>query len=910
MGPGTRWTLRLAGGRALIALATCAFALCAFAGSALADSTVAVNTASDSPSAGQCSLREAIAYADGSSEPACAAGTASGTTTINLSSGTYTLTSGVLSISANTVIAGQGPAGTTISAGNSSQVFTIASSVQVSMSQVTITGGSSGVSSAGCTGTIFSFSCPAEPGNNGGGIVTAGTLTLDHVVVTGNNASQGTRPTSSVHFFCIAGGDCPPSQGQSAGNGGSAGGIDNTGVLTITNSTISNNNAGAGGDGSAGFSGTGSDVSAGQNGGSGSFGGSGGGIFNEPGGRLTINNSTISGNSAGRGGNAGAGSNATASGTGGNAGGASTGGVGGGILNDGLMTITNSTITGNQSGRGGNGATGGTGMAASNGSGSFSQAAGNAGGIFSSTTQTVTLTNDTLTDNVASPGGTGGLGSGAGGNGGALYQQGLGLVQLSFVTVAGNTAGASVGGVDNASVGSITESGSIIATNTGSPAENCSTGTITDLGHNLVSGDNSCPGANAAPGLGPLASNGGLTQTMALLPGSAAINAVPANACPVATDQRGVARPQGGACDAGAYEVAAPNIAGISATSTSPTSGNVTAMINPNLTPQDTRVVVRYGTSSSYGSSTATQDIGAGGAPISFSSTLAGLKPGTTYHYDIVAVNGDGTSVSPDATFATVKANATSITKSQVAGSRVALTVACNGGTSGSTCTGPITMTSKVTSQGTSVLGVAASVTKGKGGKGGKGKKPPKKGSPKKTTKTVTVGKGTYAVVSGHTKTLALKLNAAGLKLLTQFYKLPVKLTLGGAAATTKTMTFSYGRLHVSPAYQWAFSKTFAFATELKMSGLPHASRVTVICHGGGCPFAKKAFAAPKHGALDVAPALGQHHLSVGSTVDLEITQANTVGEVVRFTVVSGKLPKESFLCMPPGTKAPTACTS
>lgn len=58
------------------------------------------------------------------------------------------------------------------------------------------------------------------------------------------------------------------------------------------------------------------------------------------------------------------------------------------------------------------------------------------------------------------------------------------------------------------------------------------------------------------------------------------------------------------------------------------------------------------------------------------------------------------------------------------------------------------------------------------------------------------------------------------------------------------------------------------------------------------------------------APALGQRHLSVGTTVDLDITAANTVGEVVRFTVLAGKLPKESFLCMPPGTHTPAACTS
>ncbi len=66
------------------------------------------------------------------------------------------------------------------------------------------------------------------------------------------------------------------------------------------------------------------------------------------------------------------------------------------------------------------------------------------------------------------------------------------------------------------------------------------------------------------PLLGPLANNGGPTQTHALLAGSPAIDAGnPAtpgsggNACE-ATDQRGYARPAGLACDIGAYEFGAP----------------------------------------------------------------------------------------------------------------------------------------------------------------------------------------------------------------------------------------------------------------------------------------------------------------------------------------------------------------
>lgn len=57
-----------------------------------------------------------------------------------------------------------------------------------------------------------------------------------------------------------------------------------------------------------------------------------------------------------------------------------------------------------------------------------------------------------------------------------------------------------------------------------------------------------------------LRDNGGATPTIALLPAGAAIDNVPLDACtdfdgnPVPADQRGVERPQGSACDSGAFE--------------------------------------------------------------------------------------------------------------------------------------------------------------------------------------------------------------------------------------------------------------------------------------------------------------------------------------------------------------------
>jgi hypothetical protein len=82
---------------------------------------------------------------------------------------------------------------------------------------------------------------------------------------------------------------------------------------------------------------------------------------------------------------------------------------------------------------------------------------------------------------------------------------------------------------------------------------NCAEG-VTDNGFNLAT-DTSC-GLNNVPDalLGPLADNGGPTKTHMPLPGSPAIDFVADGCPPPAADQRGVARPVGTACDAGAVE--------------------------------------------------------------------------------------------------------------------------------------------------------------------------------------------------------------------------------------------------------------------------------------------------------------------------------------------------------------------
>jgi phosphodiesterase/alkaline phosphatase D-like protein len=61
----------------------------------------------------------------------------------------------------------------------------------------------------------------------------------------------------------------------------------------------------------------------------------------------------------------------------------------------------------------------------------------------------------------------------------------------------------------------------------------------------------------------------------------------------------------------------------------------------------------QYGTTTSYGSQTATRYAGAGSNGVSVSARVSGLVPGQTYHYRLVATSSSGTTNGDDATFTT-----------------------------------------------------------------------------------------------------------------------------------------------------------------------------------------------------------------------------------------------------------------
>jgi hypothetical protein len=258
----------------------------------------------------------------------------------------------------------------------------------------------------------------------------------------------------------------------------------------------------------------------------------GGGIDNE--GKLTVSNSILSGNKA-----------------------VSTNGIsfGGGIDNykTGILTVTSSTISNN------------TASSTSNN--------GQGGGIYNH--GKLTVVNSTIFGNEA----TSDQGTTFGGG---IYNYKTGILTVTSSTISNNTASSTSnngqgGGIDND--GTLTLSTSIIAANNAQQGPDV-LGSLISGGYNLLTNIDSVNGLNSTDKhvtlddlkLDPtLGNNGGSTQTLKLLPGSVAIDAVPQQACSITitdpvsgktmtitTDQRGNPRPDASenTCDIGAFESA------------------------------------------------------------------------------------------------------------------------------------------------------------------------------------------------------------------------------------------------------------------------------------------------------------------------------------------------------------------
>jgi hypothetical protein len=438
----------------------------------------------------------------------------------------------------------------TIDANSASRVFNVGSGANLTLTNLTITGGKAdngggiltqdatltvsnsriianvatgsggGIDSFGGTLTLESNSTVS--GNNahfGGGIANAnvGTATLTNSTVVGNNAATRGGGIWNNGTLTLVSSTVTGNGATSEGGGGLYNAF---GPVILTASTVSDNNTGAFGGGIFN-SGIGTiEMNGGQI--SGNSADDGGGGIDNFGGTVTLMDSTVAGNDTGAG-FGGGGINNRNGGTATLAGSTVSGNTamteGGGIYNNGNLTLANSTVSGN--------------------------AAPSGGGVFHAAFTSI-LINNTLTNNTAT-------------TGGGIFRGTLGTLTLTNTIVAGQALGGDCGGPASPSSG-------------GHNLDSDATCKLTDLAD--------IPNGNAS--LGPLQDNGGPTETHALLANSDAIDAGDETVCAASPvdglDQRGFVRPGVGAtnCSIGAYEFNA----------VPPTCGN--GVVDPNETCGET----------------------------------------------------------------------------------------------------------------------------------------------------------------------------------------------------------------------------------------------------------------------------------------------------------------------------------
>jgi hypothetical protein len=324
-------------------------------------------------------------------------------------------------------------------------------------------------------------------------------------------------------------------------------------------------------------------------------------------------------------------------------------GDGAGIRNAGTLTLVRDAIVGNRAlGVGGGVSSTGPALAVSQSTVSGNQAS--IGGGLSSG-QLLTVTSSTINGNVA--GGPGSIMGTAGGISGGLGS----TVSLKSSTVTANQSFAGPGSGGGIDASSPTVQNTIVAQNVAHAADqstasvdNCSAAT-TSQGNNL-SDSSDCGFTQSGDhqgvpvSLGSLTDNGGPTDTRAVSPGSAALDA--GAGCP-ATDQRGASRPRGAACDIGAYELAAPTATTAEMEMIGPSSVLLHGILGPGV--QLASFGFQFGPTIAYGSTAPGGWAPPALAPTSVSARVADLKAGVVYHFRLTATNADGTAVGADQTF-------------------------------------------------------------------------------------------------------------------------------------------------------------------------------------------------------------------------------------------------------------------
>jgi hypothetical protein len=178
--------------------------------------------------------------------------------------------------------------------------------------------------------------------------------------------------------------------------------------------------------------------------------------------------------------------------------------------------------------------------------------------------------------------------------------------------------------------------------------------------------------------------------------------------------------------------------------------------------------------------------------------------------------------------------------------------------------------------------------------------------------KRVTVAAAHYSVAVGQAARLALTLNAAGERALADHYDVAAALTFAGAVAATRTVTFSYPRIHATVTYDDFFSTGCCVPERmlhLRVTGLPRGSAVKVVCLGHGCAPASHVYKV-KGTSLLLGAEAHVVTLAPHAKVAIEAIAPNHVGYVDIVSDPGAGPPTDTYDCLPPGAAKPLPCAA
>jgi streptogramin lyase len=321
---------------------------------------------------------------------------------------------------------------------------------------------------------------------------------------------------------------------------------------------------------------------------------------------------------------------------------------------------------------------------------------------------------------------------------------------------------------------------------------------------------------------------------------------------------------------------------------------------------QSTSYHFEYGVSGGALTSTSETGTGQGGAAdAQVSANLTALSPSTTYRYRIVVTNGTGASAGTFMTFTTAAAPPP------------------GGGGSGAPAPPPSASTTAASgiAQTSAILNATVDPHGG-----------PTAASFQYGTRADLVGATSTApqVVPTGLGAVAVSTSIAGLTPSTRYYfRVVATDTATGAGVNGSTVSFTTAAplRRVDATMSWDIPpRGHRFVVKhLLVVKAPGGARITVLCHGGGCPFASRSRAVPTsvsvrrcaHGRcrtvrrrvtllnVELARLFSGHLLAPRTKLTVRIEKASWIGKVYLYTLKSGIQPEIN--CLQPGSTQPGA---